>query len=348
MQPRPLHVAGLRAAGSTDELRRLPLLYRPRRQRRERSRAHDELPGHQPRRRLRRGAAAPRRVAAWMPPGRPPCRRGSRRACRCPGMRITDRRPRGAAPRVWSNQPVTVAQIESDDSNEAAHSSGGTMLLPVHVLGMHYRVMTYPQAADAGHRRDGGTARAARPPADRRHPGRHHRHIHGPPAARLFVVDRLAAVGAGGRRVRARRRRRVPGVDRRRKRRSVGQRDLADLPVAVFSGNMSTTYGRVAAGVNSPDMAHEQIPPVAAWSHTYVAAALPPQADTSATRCWVRPRRAAPPSGGCSRTATRRWSSSRCRTGPVRSRARHDVGGGAAGVRRHRRLRRHRVARRCC
>ena len=40
-----------------------------------------------------------------------------------------------------------------------------------------------------------------------------------------------------------------------------GSEILADLPVAVFSGNMTTTYGRSAPGVNSPDMAHEQMPP---------------------------------------------------------------------------------------
>ena len=40
---------------------------------------------------------------------------------------------------------MTVAQIQSDDVNRDAQSSGGTMLLPVHVLGTHYMVMTYPQ-----------------------------------------------------------------------------------------------------------------------------------------------------------------------------------------------------------
>ena len=40
---------------------------------------------------------------------------------------------------------MTVAQIQSDDVNRDAQSSGGTMLLPAHVLGTHYMVMTYPQ-----------------------------------------------------------------------------------------------------------------------------------------------------------------------------------------------------------
>ena len=49
---------------------------------------------------------------------------------------------------------MTVAQIQSDDSDENAQSSGGTMLLPVHVLGSHYLVMTYPQAQTPDDRRD--------------------------------------------------------------------------------------------------------------------------------------------------------------------------------------------------
>ena len=72
-----------------------------------------------------------------------------------------------------------------------------------------------------------------------------------------------------------------------------GSEIVSNLPVAVFSGNMSTTYGRVAAGVNSPDMAHEQMPPVAAWSRTYVAAALPPQETVCDTLLGASPPRGA-------------------------------------------------------
>jgi len=51
-----------------------------------------------------------------------------------------------SALRVTSSQPVTVAQIQSDDgNNHVASSSAGTMVLPAHVLGQHYLVMTYPQ-----------------------------------------------------------------------------------------------------------------------------------------------------------------------------------------------------------
>ena len=57
----------------------------------------------------------------------------------------------------------------------------------------------------------------------------------------------------------------------------------ASKPVAVFSGNITTTYGRTGIGVHSPDMVHEQMPPTAHWSFKYVAAALPPQARTCDT-----------------------------------------------------------------
>jgi hypothetical protein len=54
----------------------------------------------------------------------------------------------------------------------------------------------------------------------------------------------------------------------------------ADHPVAVFSGNISTTYGITATGINSPDMAHEQMLPISLWGQEYVAAQLLPQAAT--------------------------------------------------------------------
>jgi hypothetical protein len=50
--------------------------------------------------------------------------------------------------------------------------------------------------------------------------------------------------------------------------------------VAVFSGNVTTTYGPDVGGLNSPDMAMEQMMPTGSWSHVYVAAHLPPQAAT--------------------------------------------------------------------
>ena len=251
----------------------------------------------------------------WMPRGElvvPPGKSG--RLSRPAEMRITDPGSRVAgAFRVWSTQPVSVEQIQSDDCEEAARSSGGTMLLPAHVLGVRYRVMTYRQAETpdiaATANSAGGAGRLlivgtkAGTIVTFRHAESASSVVTGlPPSAlgedvfELGDGDVFQAWTAS------------EGDD------SSGSEIVSNLPVAVFSGNISTTYGRVAAGVNTPDMAHEQMPPVTAWSRTYVAAALPPR-RLSATRCWVRPRRVVPPSGGCSRTPTRRWSSSRCRTG---------------------------------
>ena len=61
---------------------------------------------------------------------------------------------------------------------------------------------------------------------------------------------------------------------------SPAPKSRASKPVAVFAGNITTTYGRTGINVQSPDMVHEQMPPTAHWSFKYVAAALPPQART--------------------------------------------------------------------
>jgi hypothetical protein len=183
--------------------------------------------------------------------------------------------------RVWSDQPVTIEQIQSDDSEETAQSSGGTMLLPVHVLGSHYLVMTYPQAGTAAVT---ATANGA---------GGAGRMIIVGTQPRTGVTIRPSTGDIVG----------VPSLDAGSSDAAdagsefmIGDgdvlqvwtdRDGADLsgseivtthPVAVFSGNITTTYGKTAPGIHSPDMAHEQMPPVYAWSHKYVAAALPPQA----------------------------------------------------------------------
>jgi len=63
----------------------------------------------------------------------------------------------------------------------------------------------------------------------------------------------------------------------------------ANKPVAVFSGNVSTTYGRSANGINSPDAASEQLLPVSLWSQNYVAAWLPPQQKVGCTSLFGSP-----------------------------------------------------------
>ena len=64
----------------------------------------------------------------------------------------------------------------------------------------------------------------------------------------------------------SRRRRRVSDLQRREGEDLTGAAVTADAPVAVFAGNISTTYGSNVTGINSADMAHEQMPPVTSWS----------------------------------------------------------------------------------
>ena len=70
-----------------------------------------------------------------------------------------------------------------------------------------------------------------------------------------------------------------------------GARVSADARVAVFAGNISTSYGSNVTGINSADMAHEQMPPLSSWSKSYVR------------RQRRRPRRAS----GARRSSAGRW-----------------------------------------
>jgi hypothetical protein len=188
--------------------------------------------------------------------------------------------PRGGL-RLTSNRPVTVAQIESDDGTQSALSSGGTMLLPAHVLGPHYFAITYPQvqtpalASTAGMPTGAGRVLVVGTQESTNVT------LTVPPNASAILMDGLP-----------------PSMRGVQQTYTLGDGDVvqiwsanegddlsgteinADKPVAVFSGNMTTTYGRTADGIHTPDMAHEQMPPVFAWSLKWVAASLPPQAGT--------------------------------------------------------------------
>jgi len=200
------------------------------------------------------------------------------------GFQVTEAGRHDGGLRLNSDRPVTVAQIESDDVNRDAKSSGGTMLLPVHLLGTHYLAMAYPQmqtpeiAALAGS--PSGAGRLL---------------IVGTQPSTMVTVkvsDSAMAVVAGDPPWRAKNEEFSfelndgevyqawtgnSGDD------LSGTEITTSLPVAVFSGNITTTYARTKDGLHSPDMTHEQMPPVYAWSNSYVAAALPPQAGTCDT-----------------------------------------------------------------
>lgn len=182
---------------------------------------------------------------------------------------------------ITSDTPIVAAHVQSDDEVENAGSSGGTFLLPAHVLGLRYMTMSYPQddtgkvATTVGGRKGAaqiilvGTADGTKVDftvsnhADLDERG-------GTPvlgrgkSTSLTLNDgdvfQIFSVSNGDD--------------------LTGSQVVSDRPVAVFSGNISTTYGREAPGINSPDMAHEQMLPTALWGTEYVTASLPPQART--------------------------------------------------------------------
>ena len=183
--------------------------------------------------------------------------------------------------RVQSAQPLTAMLIESDDSTEMSESTGGTMLLPVQALGTEYMVMTYPQAtspvlaATAGSHDGAGqmtvvaTANGTKVT------------VRLSSTASMEPGDSVPAAGSGASfdimlddgdvlQLRSR----DEGTD------LSGSMVLADNPVVVLSGNVSTSYGRSGTGINSPDMTLEAMSPVRNWSLSYVAARLGPQKDT--------------------------------------------------------------------
>ncbi len=188
---------------------------------------------------------------------------------------------RQAALRISSDRPVTVAEIESDDVQSVATSSGGTMILPLQALGLSYQAVTYPQHASPDVQvTDGSRGGAGRVMIVGTVDG----------TSIMFTPRSSITGGAGGDLAAG-----YPyqftlddgdvlqiytgaeGED------LTGSTVTASARVAVFSGNISTTYSSDVTGINSADMAHEQMPPLADWSTDYVAAALTPQASVGCT-----------------------------------------------------------------
>jgi hypothetical protein len=183
-----------------------------------------------------------------------------------------------AALRLTSDRPVIVVHVQSDDSAPGgSRSSGGTMILPAHVLGARYRALTYGQVAtprllDTPGARGGAGEIVVIGTADNTaltiSPSSMAGPVGGAPPAgpdgklRLVLDDGDVFTLFSA----------ADGAD------LTGTEIAADQPVAVFSGNIATTYGIAAMGISSPDMAEEQLLPAGAWGTSYVAARLPPQA----------------------------------------------------------------------
>lgn len=199
------------------------------------------------------------------------------------GTRIELNRPMtqgGVTPlgayRVDSDAPLLAIQIVSDDLDRSARSSGGTALRPVQALGMEYLAVTSPADGSpevqrtAGSRDGAGaitvvatadtvvharlTADAIAAPGDALAPA---------PVEHAFPLhegDVLQIFSAS------------PHGD------LTGSHIEADRPLAVFSGNVFTTYGYDVAGSNGGDLAQEQLPPLSSWHREYFGVRLSPQA----------------------------------------------------------------------
>jgi hypothetical protein len=185
----------------------------------------------------------------------------------------------GGALRILSTRPVTVALIQGDDTNQGATtSSGGTLVLPDQSLGNHYVTLTYGQdptpdvLAVKGGR--GGAARfvIVGTQADTSvkidlPPGAIARENDGPPLSATASFERKLGEGQVLQIYSA-----ANGTD------LSGTNITANFPVAVYAGNLTSTYGLSdLTKFYTPDMAHEQMPPVRSWSKSYVAANLLPQ-----------------------------------------------------------------------
>ncbi|HEY4187145.1 MAG TPA: IgGFc-binding protein [Polyangia bacterium] len=181
-----------------------------------------------------------------------------------------------AALRITSDNPVLAVQLISDDTDRLSNSSSGTVLLPAQALGTAHRALTFAEkettavTSTVGARNGAGVitivgtidgthvtliptaltvVAAGMPPW---------------PAMVAFPVtldegDVLQVFSSG------------PGAD------LSGSTIDSDRPVAVFSGNVFTTYGADLTGFNGGDMAIEQMPPTSNWAREYVGARLAPQ-----------------------------------------------------------------------
>jgi hypothetical protein len=175
--------------------------------------------------------------------------------------------------RVSSDSPLMAVQIVSDDVDHASRSSAGTALLPAHALGTGYLAITYPQEGTADVlATPGGRAGAAAITVVGTVDGTHVQLELTTPslvdtvdapitsyAVTLNEGDALQVFSA------------TEGGD------LTGSSVVADRPIAVFSGNIFTSYDYPLTGFNGGDMAEEQLPPVVSWGESYVGAWLPPQ-----------------------------------------------------------------------
>ena len=179
--------------------------------------------------------------------------------------------------RVDSNTPVLATEIVSDDVDRTSRSSGGTILRPLQALGLDHLALMFPQKnsldvlANPGSRGGAGAITVVAT-ADATH-------------VRIGVKG-LAMVDSGG--LIDPQTTVTPTIamdegDVFQVFSAATDGDLsgtaidADAPVAVFTGNIYTTYGYDVIGFRGGDLAMEQLPPTSSWGIEYVGARLSPQ-----------------------------------------------------------------------
>lgn len=219
-------------------------------------------------------------TAAQIPPR-------SARSLQARGLQVTEPGITAVgAVRVSSDRPVTVAEIESDDGMQPATSSSGTAILPLQALGSNYRAVTYAQEATADVQQwVGSRGGAARVIVIGTQPGTKIKFR--PETALSGDIGQLVPSLAAGETFPVT----LNDGDVLQIYTNAPDEDLtgsfisaaAGARVAVFSGNISTSYGSNQTGINSADMAHEQMLPLSSWSTDYLAAPVVPQASIGCT-----------------------------------------------------------------
>ncbi len=189
--------------------------------------------------------------------------------------------------RLVSTLPIVAYHVQSDDSDEDSESSGGTILYPVHALGTAYMPVTYPQKANQDRSQvvivgtSDGTKVTFTPSATASTLAGGGAPAKGPGQSWSFMLNDGDIYQVYSSKVDSD----LTGSD-----------ITADKPIAVFSGNISTSYGKTGRNIQSADMAHEQVIPVSAWGKSYIGSRLTPQqgsggifgvaCDTSRTSLW--------------------------------------------------------------
>lgn len=186
---------------------------------------------------------------------------------------------RGGGFRVRTDHPALVVQLDSANLDRMASSSAGTVLRPVQALGLRHLAMTYPQL---------GSNDVDRTPGSRSGAGQvvvvaaeDGTEVHLTTKANAIVSADETPVPASGDAMTF-----LLDEGDAFQLFSAGQGDdltgsmlESNHPVAVFSGNVYSTYGATVTGFNGGDSTLEQLPPVEAWSDEYVGAWLAPQAN---------------------------------------------------------------------